>query len=103
MLHSFIEQVGKFLQNLSTFLAGFVIAFTKGWRLVLVLLPTIPLVVVAAAAMAITMSKMSSRGQAASAEGGAVVEETVGAIRTVRHTKEKFFFGFEHIYGLVSH
>ena len=84
-IYTFIEQVGKFLQNLSSFIAGFVIAFTKGWRLVLVLLPTIPLVAIAGATMAMTMSKMSSHGQVACAEAGAVVEETVGAIRTVRH------------------
>ncbi|RVW47429.1 ABC transporter B family member 9 [Vitis vinifera] len=77
------EKVGKFLQNMSTFVAGFTIAFLKGWRLVLVLLPTIPLVVMAGATMAMMMSKMSSHGQVAYAEAGAVVEETVGAIRTV--------------------
>jgi len=31
------------------------------------------------------MAKMSTRGQAAYAEAGNIVEQTVGAIRTVRH------------------
>lgn len=75
---------------MSTFVAGFTIAFLKGWRLVLVLLPTIPLVVIAGATMTMMMSKMSSHGQVAYAEAGAVVEETVGAIRTVRHKTHRF-------------
>lgn len=42
--------------------------------------------------MAVIMSKMSSRGQLAYAEAGNVVEQTVGAIRTVRFTADLGFF-----------
>ncbi|KAK7282237.1 hypothetical protein RIF29_10865 [Crotalaria pallida] len=77
------EKVGKFIQLASTFVGGFVIAFIKGWRLSVVLLACVPFVVVAAAVMSIMMSKMSSRGQIAYAEAGNVVEQTLGAIRTV--------------------
>lgn len=77
------EKVGKFIQLASTFLGGFAIAFTKGWKLALVLMSCIPAIVIAGGAMAMFMSKMSSRGQAAYAEAGNVVEQTVGAIRTV--------------------
>lgn len=34
--------------------------------------------------MALIMSKMSSRGQVAYAQAGNVVEQTIGAIRTVK-------------------
>ena len=78
-------QVGKFIQLMSTFLGGFIIAFARGWLLSLVLLSSIPLLVISGGAMAIFMSRMSSRGQLAYAEAGNVVEQTVGAIRTVRH------------------
>lgn len=78
-------QVGKFIQLMSTFLGGFIIAFARGWLLSLVLLPSIPLLVISGGTMAIIMSRMSSRGQLAYAEAGNVVEQTVGAIRTVRH------------------
>ncbi|XP_024020533.1 ABC transporter B family member 9 isoform X2 [Morus notabilis] len=77
------EKVGKFIQLVSTFLGGFVIAFVKGWLLTLVLLGCIPLIVLAGGAMATIMSKMASRGQVAYAEAGNVVEQTVGSIRTV--------------------
>ncbi|KAM7270970.1 hypothetical protein ACFE04_030184 [Oxalis oulophora] len=68
---------------MSTFIGGFIVAFTRGWNLSLALLGTFPLIVAAGATMAMIMSKMSSRGQIAYAEAGNVVEQTVGAIRTV--------------------
>ncbi|GKU90481.1 hypothetical protein SLEP1_g4470 [Rubroshorea leprosula] len=77
------EKVGKFLQLMATFIGGFVIAFIKGWLLALVMLTSIPLLGVAGGAMAIAISKMSSRGQNAYAKAATVVEQTIGAIRTV--------------------
>ncbi|KAH7838311.1 hypothetical protein Vadar_024867 [Vaccinium darrowii] len=77
------EKVGKFIQLMSTFIGGFAIAFARGWLLSLVLLSSIPPLVLSGGAMAIIMTKMSSRGQLAYAEAGNVVEQTVGAIRTV--------------------
>ncbi|KAF7120492.1 hypothetical protein RHSIM_Rhsim13G0037100 [Rhododendron simsii] len=75
--------VGKFMQLFSTFLAGFVIAFIKGWLLTLVLLSSIPLLVLAGAATAVFISKAASNGQDAYAKAAIVVEQTVGSIRTV--------------------
>ncbi|KAK7331427.1 hypothetical protein VNO77_25652 [Canavalia gladiata] len=77
------EKVGKFIQLATNFVGGFIIAFIKGWRLAIVLLASIPCVVIAGGVMSMLISKMSSRGQAAYAEAGNVVEQTVGAIRTV--------------------
>lgn len=76
-------QVGKFIQYLSAFVGGFIIAFTKGWLLSLVLVSCIPALVIAGGAMASIMSKMSSRGQITYAQAGDIVEQTVGAMRTV--------------------
>eukprot|EP00262_Sarcandra_glabra_P000204 TRINITY_DN1028_c0_g1_i1.p1 TRINITY_DN1028_c0_g1~~TRINITY_DN1028_c0_g1_i1.p1 ORF type:complete len:1276 (-),score=248.81 TRINITY_DN1028_c0_g1_i1:261-4088(-) len=77
------EKVGKFIQLISTFFGGFVIAFIKGWLLTLVMLSSFPLLVLAGATMSLFMTKMASRGQIAYAEAGNVVEQTIGAIRTV--------------------
>ncbi|KAK3020914.1 hypothetical protein RJ639_045897 [Escallonia herrerae] len=77
------EKVGKFIQLVSQFLGGFAIAFAKGWMLALVLCSCIPALVVAGGCMSLLMSRMSGRGQVAYAEAGNVVEQTVGAIRTV--------------------
>ncbi|CAI8590911.1 unnamed protein product [Vicia faba] len=77
------EKVGKFVQLASNFFGGFVIAFIKGWRLAVVLLACMPCVIFAGGFMSMLMAKMSSRGQVAYAEAGNVVDQTVGAIRTV--------------------
>ncbi|KAE9594563.1 hypothetical protein Lal_00037416 [Lupinus albus] len=77
------EKVGKFIQLATTFIGGFVIAFIKGWQMAIVLLACIPLVIFSGGIMSMMLSKMSSRGQIAYSKAGIVVEQTVGAIRTV--------------------
>ncbi|XP_019418665.1 PREDICTED: ABC transporter B family member 11-like [Lupinus angustifolius] len=77
------EKVGKFLQLMSAFIGGFVIAFVRGWLLTLVLMSTIPLLVVSGATMALAIGKTSSRGQKAYAKAANLVEQTIGSIRTV--------------------
>jgi ATP-binding cassette subfamily B (MDR/TAP) protein 1 len=75
--------VGKFLQLFTTFTAGFVIAFIKGWKLTLVMASSIPLLVLSGAVMAITVSKMASRGQTAYSHAANIVDQSIGSIRTV--------------------
>uniref|UniRef100_A0A151UEM9 ABC transporter B family member 9 n=1 Tax=Cajanus cajan TaxID=3821 RepID=A0A151UEM9_CAJCA len=77
------EKVGKFIQLVTTFFGGFVIAFTKGWQLCLVLIACIPCMVIAGGIMSIMVAKVSIRGQVAYTEAGNVVQQTVGAIKTV--------------------
>lgn len=76
-------QVGKFIQLLATFVAGFVIAFIKGWLLTLVMLSSIPPLVISGGVMAVVLSKVASRSQNAYAKAANVVEQTIGSIRTV--------------------
>ncbi|KAH6773575.1 P-glycoprotein 9 [Perilla frutescens var. hirtella] len=84
------EKVGKFIQFASTFFGGFLIAFSRGWLLSLVLTSSIPALVIAGACTSLVMAKMATLGQLAYAEAGNVVEQTVGAIRTVQsYTGEK--------------
>ncbi|KAL5997458.1 ATP-binding cassette sub- B member 9 [Asimina triloba] len=77
------EKVAKFIQLVSTFIGGFVVAFIKGWLLALVMVSCIPPMVLAGAAMAIFITKMSSRGLVAYSEAGNIVEQTIRSIRTV--------------------
>lgn len=79
----YVLQVGKFLQLVSTFLGGIVIALVRGWLLTLVLTSSIPLLVAAGAVMSIVISKMASRGQTAYAKAANVVDQTISSIRTV--------------------
>ncbi|KAF9603644.1 hypothetical protein IFM89_037188 [Coptis chinensis] len=77
------EKVGRFIQLSATFMGGFAIALIKGWFLSLVMLTCIPPLVAAGILMTKFLSKMSKDGQIAYAEAGNVVEQTVGAIKTV--------------------
>ncbi|KAE8697225.1 ABC transporter B family member 12 [Hibiscus syriacus] len=84
------EKVGKFLQLISTFFGGFVIALVKGWLLILVMLSSIPLVVLSGGTIAIMISKMATRGQNAYAKAATVVEQTIGSIRPVNSISKLF-------------
>uniref|UniRef100_A0A8D3E5A2 ATP-binding cassette, sub-family B (MDR/TAP), member 4 n=1 Tax=Scophthalmus maximus TaxID=52904 RepID=A0A8D3E5A2_SCOMX len=68
------DKAGMLIQAYTTFLASFVIGFTKGWKLTLVILAVSPALGVSAA----LFSK-----QTAYAKAGAVAEEVLSAIRTV--------------------
>ncbi|KAI5056796.1 hypothetical protein GOP47_0028614 [Adiantum capillus-veneris] len=77
------EKVGKVIQLVSTFIGGFAVAFIKGWKLTLMMLVTIPPMVVVGAVVMTYMSIETSQGQTAYADAGDVVEQALGAIRTV--------------------
>ncbi|TQD70681.1 hypothetical protein C1H46_043776 [Malus baccata] len=77
------EKVGTVIQLIATFIGGFVIAFVKGWLLALVMLSSIAPLVLAGAVVAILVSKLATRGQAAYSVAATVVEQTIVSIRTV--------------------
>ncbi|KAH0660368.1 hypothetical protein KY289_029116 [Solanum tuberosum] len=77
------EKVGKCVQLISTFIGGFVIAFTKGWILTFVMLSIIPLLIISGGVMSLILSRMASSGQEAYAKAATVVEQTIGSIRIV--------------------
>ncbi|KAM3393539.1 hypothetical protein ACQJBY_014325 [Aegilops geniculata] len=77
------EKVGKFQKLVASFLGGFIVGFAKGWILSLVMLACVPPVVFAAGVVAKVLSKISSRGQASYSNAGHIVEQTIGAIKTV--------------------
>lgn len=73
------------------FVGGFVIAFIKGWLLTLVMLSSIPALVISGTILSTIIAKLSSNGQNAYSFAAAVVEETLGSIRTVGN---RISFGF---------
>lgn len=77
------EKIGKFLQLSVSFLGGFLIAFIRGWLLTLVLISAMPLLIVSSALMTVLMARLTYRGQNAYSEAAAVVDQTIGSIRTV--------------------
>ncbi|XP_034258184.1 ATP-dependent translocase ABCB1 isoform X2 [Pantherophis guttatus] len=77
------EKIGMLIQGISTFLAGFIIGFIKGWKLTLVILAISPVLGICAAVWTKILSSFTNRELAAYAKAGSVAEEVLGSIRTV--------------------
>ncbi|KAK9759923.1 hypothetical protein K7432_016568, partial [Basidiobolus ranarum] len=77
------QKVGLFVQNLVTFIGGFVLAFVKGWKMALVLLAALPLLAAVGALMTRFVTTNTSDGQGAYASAGGVAEEVLSSIKTV--------------------
>jgi ATP-binding cassette subfamily B (MDR/TAP) protein 1 len=84
-------QAGKLLQLASAFFGGFVIAFTRGWLLTLVMLTSLPLIAIAGAVSAQFLTRVSSKKLTSYGDAGDTVEQTIGAIRTVRLNYVNYF------------
>lgn len=76
-------QVGKFVQLLSTFIGGLIIAFIKVPLLTIVMLSCVPLLVAAGGSISFIITKAEFSGQHAYAKAANVVEQTIGSLRTV--------------------
>ncbi|CAB4481222.1 uncharacterized protein OCT59_003157 [Rhizophagus irregularis] len=77
------EKVGLITQQFAVFISGFAIAYSKGWKLSLVLTAIIPLLAIAGGVMAKAISDDASKGQDSYAAAGAVAEQVLSGIRTV--------------------
>ncbi|XP_005405569.1 PREDICTED: multidrug resistance protein 1-like isoform X1 [Chinchilla lanigera] len=77
------DKIGMFFQSLATFLAGFIVGFTRGWKLTLVILAISPVLGLSAAVWAKILSSFTDKELLAYAKAGAVAEEVLAAIRTV--------------------
>ncbi|PNT72651.1 hypothetical protein BRADI_2g47360v3 [Brachypodium distachyon] len=77
------EKAGKLVQISSSFIGGFIIAFTKGWLLTLVMLTSLPLVAITGAVSAQLLTRASSKRLTSYSDAGDTVEQTIGSIRTV--------------------
>jgi ATP-binding cassette subfamily B (MDR/TAP) protein 1 len=76
-------QAGKLLQLASAFFGGFIIAFTRGWLLTLVMLTSLPLVAIAAAVSGQMLTRVSNKRLTSYSDAADTVEQTIGSIRTV--------------------
>ncbi|KAM5255812.1 ATP-dependent translocase ABCB1 [Ctenodactylus gundi] len=77
------DKIGMFFQSMATFLAGFIIGFTRGWKLTLVILAISPVLGLSAGIWAKILSSFTDKELLAYAKAGAVAEEVLSAIRTV--------------------
>ncbi|RKP14622.1 P-loop containing nucleoside triphosphate hydrolase protein [Piptocephalis cylindrospora] len=77
------EKVGLIIQYAAMFIAGFAIAFSKGWKMSLVMLSVMPLLIAAGGFMAKMIAGGATSGQDAYGKSGAIAEEVLSAIKTV--------------------
>ncbi|XP_071385297.1 ATP-dependent translocase ABCB1 [Centroberyx affinis] len=77
------DKVGMLIQSFTTFLAAFVIGFSKGWKLTLVILAISPVLGISAGVFSKVLTSFTSKEQTAYAKAGAVAEEVLSAVRTV--------------------
>ncbi|KAG8201139.1 hypothetical protein JTE90_028804 [Oedothorax gibbosus] len=77
------DKVSMLIQYSSTFIAGFVVGFIKGWQLTLVIMSMTPLLTLSSAFLGKVVASSSAREQQKYAIAGGVAEEVLGNIRTV--------------------
>ncbi|XP_012881535.1 PREDICTED: multidrug resistance protein 1 [Dipodomys ordii] len=77
------DKIGLFFQAMATFFTGFIVGFTRGWKLTLVILAISPVLGLSAAIWAKILSSFTDKELLAYAKAGAVAEEVLAAIRTV--------------------
>ena len=77
------DKVGLVLSSFTTFVAGFVIGFVRGWKLSLVLLSCVPLIGACAALMTKFTVAQASKGQDSYSKAGSVAEQAISSIRTL--------------------
>ncbi|KAJ2479791.1 hypothetical protein IWW56_002852 [Coemansia sp. RSA 2131] len=77
------EKFSFVMQYASTFIAGIVLAFVRGWKLTLVVLAVLPLLAGSAAVMGILLAENTSGGQDAYAAAGSVASEVLSSVKTV--------------------
>ncbi|XP_035220958.1 ATP-dependent translocase ABCB1-like [Stegodyphus dumicola] len=77
------DKFSMVIQYYSTFIAGFVVGFIKGWQLTLVIMSLTPLLALSSAFLGKLIASSSAREQQKYAVAGGIAEEVLSSIRTV--------------------
>ena len=77
------EKVGSATQGVAMLTAAFVVAFSQGWKLTLVVATTLPATVLAIGITVALDAKLEAKILAIYAKAGGLVEESLGSIRNV--------------------
>jgi ATP-binding cassette subfamily B (MDR/TAP) protein 1 len=77
------EKFGQFLMCFAQFIAGCSVAFSKGWRLSIVMIAVTPAIACTGGVMGILVTKYTVETQNAYADAGSISEQVFAGIRTV--------------------
>jgi ATP-binding cassette subfamily B (MDR/TAP) protein 1 len=76
-------QVGNFIQNMSLFVAGYLLGFLLVWRMALVGLPFLPLLLIPGGFYSRAISSLALRMKSAYNKAGMIAEQSISSVRTV--------------------
>ncbi|XP_027414212.1 bile salt export pump isoform X4 [Bos indicus x Bos taurus] len=77
------DQMGIFIQRMTTSIFGFLMGFYQGWKLTLVIISVSPLIGIGAAIIGLSVSRFTDYELRAYAKAGSVADEVISSIRTV--------------------
>jgi len=77
------EKLGLTIQALSTFVAGFVVAFTVQWKLTLIILGTVPAIIIVTFVCAVIDANQETNIMSIQSRAGRLAEDIFSSIRTV--------------------
>ncbi|KXS12912.1 P-loop containing nucleoside triphosphate hydrolase protein [Gonapodya prolifera JEL478] len=77
------EKFGVVAQSVAQFLTGVAVAYTRGWKMSLVLTATFPLLIAIGHTMGVGLARAAMKQQEALANASAVAEQSISNIRTV--------------------
>ena len=98
------EKVGLTLNAIATFIAAFVIAYIKSWKLALILSSTIGAIVVVMGAGSSFIVSYAAKSQVEYAKGGSIAEEVLSSVRnaTAFNTQKKLARQYESFLGVAE-
>jgi ATP-binding cassette subfamily B (MDR/TAP) protein 1 len=77
------DKMGIFLQHMSTFIVGYIIAFWRGWDVTLIMVGCLPFLAGAGALLAKVTTSLGNKSAEAYTKAGSVVQQNLAQIRTV--------------------
>ncbi|DAA30733.1 TPA: ATP-binding cassette, sub-family B (MDR/TAP), member 1 [Bos taurus] len=83
------DKIGMFFQAMATFFTGFIIGFTEGWKLTLVILAISPVLGLSAAIWAKTLSHLTEEEIEERSEAEGILEEVIAENKTLSAFPQK--------------
>eukprot|EP01134_Creolimax_fragrantissima_P004039 CFRG4039T1 len=77
------QKFSEFVKYICQFFAGFILGFTKGWKMALMMCAGLPIIVIAFGSLGVSIKIITQQQQTAYAKAGGVAEESFSSMRTV--------------------
>ncbi|KAL6608846.1 P-loop containing nucleoside triphosphate hydrolase protein [Neocallimastix sp. 'constans'] len=77
------SKVGTLIQNITTFIACYIIAFTNGWKLTLLMMTVMPVLLIIIGILSMILKKYTKKSQDAYGVVGGISQEAFTQIRTI--------------------